>query len=97
MERTRHGSIVAAKDQVSCDLRGETAILHVRTGIYYGLDPVGTFVWNLIQKPTTFDQLRDSVLSEYDVESDQCERDLCTLLEELAAAQLIEFRDAPAP
>ena len=30
-----------AKDQVSCDLGGEAALLHMNKGIYYGLDPVG--------------------------------------------------------
>ncbi|MCA1602950.1 MAG: nucleotidyltransferase family protein [Acidobacteria bacterium] len=30
--------VVAAKDQVSCDLAGEAAILGLRDGVYYGLD-----------------------------------------------------------
>ena len=33
--------VVAAKDQVSCDLAGEAAILNMKNGVYYGLDPVG--------------------------------------------------------
>jgi hypothetical protein len=96
MARMRGGSVVAAKDLVSCDLAGETALLHFKSGIYYGLDPVGTFVWNLIQAPTTFEALRDAVLKEYEVEPAQCERDLLALIEELSAAQLIEVRDASA-
>jgi len=31
--------VVAVKDQVSCDLAGEAAILNMKSGVYYGLDP----------------------------------------------------------
>ena len=43
--------VVAAKDQVSCDLAGEAAILNIKSGVYYGLDPVGARIWSLVQEP----------------------------------------------
>jgi len=43
--------LVVSKDQVSCDLAGEAAILNLKNGVYYGLDPVGARIWNLIQEP----------------------------------------------
>ena len=43
--------MVATKDQVSCDLAGEAAILNIKSGVYYGLDPVGARIWNLMQEP----------------------------------------------
>jgi coenzyme PQQ synthesis protein D (PqqD) len=88
---------VAARSQVSCDLDGEAAILHLESGVYYGLNPVGAWIWNLIQRPMTVDEIRRAILKRYDVEPDLCERDLHTLLQDLAAADLIEIRDAPAP
>ena len=94
MAQIQGESVVAAEDLVSCDLAGETALLHFKSGVYYGLNPVATFVWKLIQGPKTFEDLREAVLKEYDVEPDQCERDLRALLEELSAAHLIEVRGA---
>lgn len=96
MNLTRHGTIVAAKDQVSCNLAGETVILNFKSGVYYGLDPVGTFIWNLVQNPKTLEDVREALLNEYQVEPDRCERDLLILIEDLAAAGLIELRDASA-
>jgi coenzyme PQQ synthesis protein D (PqqD) len=94
---SRSSTVVAARSQVSCDLDGEAAILHLESGVYYGLNPVGAWIWNLIQRPMTVDEIRRAILKRYDVEPDLCERDLHTLLQDLAAADLIEIRDAPAP
>lgn len=87
-------SIVAAiQDQVSCDLDGEAAILSLKKGVYYGLDPVGTHIWNLIQEPRRVSQVRDALLKRYVVEPDRCQRDLLVLLQELAAEGLIEVKN----
>src|SRR6266849_192279 len=56
------------KDQVSCDLGGEAAILHVRKGMYYGLDPVGARVWELLQQPRSVQEIKESLLKEFEVE-----------------------------
>ncbi len=86
-------SVVAANDQVSSDLGGEVAILHLKTGTYYGLDVVGARIWSLIQEPRTVEEIRDVLVSEYEVEPDRCERDLIALLQGLADKGLIEVRD----
>ncbi len=81
--------VVAAKDQVSCDLAGEAAILGLRDGVYYGLDLVGARVWNLIQEPTTFAALRDALLGEFEVDAANLESDLRELLEQLSKHGLV--------
>lgn len=84
----------AAGDLVSCDLDGEAVILQLGSGIYYGLDPVGASVWNLLQEPRPVHSIRDVLLAEYDVEPERCERDLLALLHQLQAASLVVVRDA---
>jgi hypothetical protein len=88
--------VVIAKDQVSCDLAGETAILNVKNGVYYGLDPVGARIWNLIQQPRAVAEIQKTIIAEYDVEPERCARDLKDLLEKLLAESLIEVRDESA-
>jgi len=85
--------VVASRAQVSCDLGGEAAILHLTSGTYYSLDPVGARIWSLLEQPIQVRALRDHLLAEYDVPPDRLERDLLALLEQLAAASLIEVRD----
>jgi hypothetical protein len=91
-----YSSVVVAKDQVSSDLAGEAVILNLKSGKYYGLDEVGSRIWNLIQEPRTLNDIRNVILEEYEVEPEHCERDLLILLQELAAEGLIEVRDETA-
>jgi len=84
--------IVASKDQVSCDLAGEAAILNLKNSVYYGLDPVGARVWSLIQEPKTLAEIRDTLLGIYDVDSLRLESDLRALLTELAEQGLIDIQ-----
>ena len=86
-------SVVATKDQVSSDLGGEVAILHLEAGTYYGLDAVGARAWSLIQEPRTLREIRDVLVSEYEVEPARCERDLIALLHGLVEEGLVEVRD----
>ena len=85
--------IVASQEQVSCNLGAEAAILNLKNGVYYGLDPVGTRIWKLIQEPRTIAELRDILIDEYDVDGVQLESDIQDLLNELAANQLVEISE----
>ncbi len=84
---------MAAKDQASSDLGGEVAILDLKAGVYYGLDAVGARIWSLIQEPRTVNEIRNILLEEYEVEPEQCERDLLALLRRLADEGLVEVRN----
>ena len=86
--------VVAAKDQVSADLSDEVVMLDLESGVYYGLDAVGARIWSLIQEPRAVGDIRDTLLEEYQVEPNRCERELLALLRELAAKGLIEVQDA---
>ncbi len=86
--------VVATKDQVSCDLAGEAAILNIKNGVYYGLDPVGARIWNLMQEPRVVAEIQNAIADEYDVEPERCARDLVGLLEKLLAEGLIEVKEA---
>lgn len=89
--------VVAAKDQVSSDLAGEAVILSLQTGMYYGLNPVGARIWTLLGTPMRVGDIRDTIVTQYDVEVGRCERDIFDVLHQLAAEGLIEIRDGTDP
>ena len=91
---TLQSTIRASSDQVSSDLNGEAAILNLKSGVYFGLDPVGSTVWRMLAKPTTIGAVRDAMLSRYEVEAEQCERDLLELLTKLSQHGLVTICDA---
>jgi hypothetical protein len=91
-----HSVVAATADQVSCPLDDESAILNLKNSVYYGMNAVGTRVWNLLQKPRSVRELRDALVAEYDVEPERCERDLLDLLEKMRLEGLIEVQAAAA-
>jgi hypothetical protein len=94
MTISRDSVVVAVKSQVSCQLDAETVVLHYDKGLYFGLNEVGTLVWNQVQQPRKVHEIRDAILREYDVSDEECERDLLKLLGELSKKGLVEVRHA---
>lgn len=87
-------TVVAAPDQVSCRLDDETVLLELRKGTYYGLNPVGTLIWDSIQKPQSVESVYARVLEQYEVDPATCRRDVLRILEDLRGAGLVELKVA---
>jgi hypothetical protein len=60
------------------------------------VNPIGARIWTLLKEPRSVLQLRDTLLSEYDVDENLCERDLLILLEKMKSEGLIEVRGVMA-
>ena len=69
----------------------ETVILDLAGGTYYGLDPVGARVWQLIGEGRTLAEICDTLLDEYDVTREQLERDVLDLADKLLERKLISL------
>jgi Coenzyme PQQ synthesis protein D (PqqD) len=81
------------QDQISSALGGEAVILNLKTGIYHGLNDVGARIWTLIQEAIAVKDIKQTLVEEYEVEAQQCDRDLIALLESLLAAGLIDVKN----
>ncbi len=72
-------------------LDGEAVLLDTDGGAYFGLNAVGTRVWELIGKAGTTDAaLLDALLAEFDVARDVLAKDLADLLAGLQKRGLIK-------
>lgn len=83
--------VIASSEQVYSKLGDEVVILNLRNGVYYGLDPIGTRIWELIQTPHSVRQVCEVLLAEYDVSFEQCAADVLALMRDLQAQGLIEM------
>ncbi len=75
------------------NLQGETILLELDNGTYFGLDEVGTRFWELVGLHGRFDAAVESILEEYEVERAQLEEDLESLVTELIEKGLLEVND----
>jgi len=67
----------------------ESVLLDLASEQYFGLDAIGTRVWQLLEADPNVQAAFDALAAEYDVEAGQLEADLIALLRQLAAAGLI--------
>ncbi len=81
--------ITIAPQAVARKVGEELVILHLESGTYFGLDPVGARIWELIGEEKTLAEVCEAMLEEYDVPREDIERDTMNLLEELLAQDLI--------
>ena len=68
----------------------EMVLLDYDRGIYYGLNPVGARVWQLLSDGSTVEQVIDRLTDEYDVARAALEADVTALLRELEAKELVD-------
>ncbi len=88
-------TIVAADEEVvSCELGGGVALLDLRSSTYYNINAVGTEVWEVIQKPASVKDIRDHLVSRFDVDPEVCFKDLVALLGHMAKVNLVKINDA---
>ncbi len=82
-------SIKISKDVLAQEISGETVLLDLASESYFGLDAVGTRVWQLLNEGQGQSAMVDTLLEEYEVERETLERDISELLDRLSGAGLI--------
>lgn len=78
-----------SEDAVFRELEGEAVIVHLDSGMYFGLDPVGTRLWQLIDAHGQLTPVFEAALGEFDVEPEVLQRDLLHLVSELEQRRLV--------
>ena len=58
---------------VSSNMDGETVMMSIENGEYFGLNSVGSRMWELIENPIKVNTLIELLLDEFDVSREQCE------------------------
>jgi hypothetical protein len=76
-------------DAVFRELDGEAVILQLESGMYFGLDTVGTRLWQLLAAHGALRPAYDAALREFEVAPDVLERDLLQLVSQLADKNLV--------
>jgi len=77
-----------SKDALFRDVGGEAVILDLASGTYFGLNAVGTRIWQLIEQHGRLAAVLDELCREYDAAPEELEADLIGLVSRLAEARL---------
>jgi hypothetical protein len=71
------------------ELNGEGVLLNLKTGVYLGLNQVGTKVWKLLAADPSLTKVVESIVAEFDVEREQFTTDLLLLINDMQKQELV--------
>jgi Coenzyme PQQ synthesis protein D (PqqD) len=86
-------SIALSPQVISQEVSGETVILDLESECYFGLDAVGTRIWQLIRDGRDLRTIYATLLEEYEVEEPQLQADLEALLTDACERGLITLQE----
>jgi len=89
-EITTATTISQIEEIVAGDIDGETVMMSIQNGEYYGLDDTGNSIWGLIKKPVRVSDLIDTLLERFHVDRETCEKDVLKFLNELNEDKILE-------
>jgi hypothetical protein len=74
-------------------LDGESVLLNVKTESYYGLDKVGTRMWQVLTSSESIQAASETLLREYDVDREVLQEHLGELVQQLVDQGLLDVVD----
>jgi hypothetical protein len=90
---TSKTKVVRQKQIMFNKLDDEVVMMSAQKGEYYGLDSIGSRIWEIIQEPIEISQIVKILLDEYDISEEQCTTDVTAFLNELLNKELIAISD----
>jgi Coenzyme PQQ synthesis protein D (PqqD) len=85
--------IVQDQEPIVASVHDEVVMLSARAESYFGLDGVGSDIWNMIEEPRKVHDICAQLVGRYEVEPQRCEDDLLKFLNELLEYGLIRLVD----
>ncbi len=71
------------------ELQGEAVLLNLKTGVYLGLNQIGTRIWQLLQEDGALSRVMDVMLQEYEVTEEKLSQDLLNLVGQMEKQGLL--------
>ena len=84
-------NITQAAGLVAADMDGKKVMLNIDKGTYYGLDDIGSHIWDLLEVPRKIQEVVDLLLQEYDVEEKVCQHDVMLFINKLYDRGLVDI------
>ncbi len=89
--------VARSSELISTSVSGQTALMSVTNGAYYGLDPVGSRIWELIVEPRRVSSVCEQLLAEFAVDRAKCETQVLAFLQRLANDGLLSVSHEQPP
>jgi hypothetical protein len=94
MTKVLEHKLRSVESTVFAEIDDEAVLLNVETGVYFGLDSVGTRIWTLLGLEMDQEEICRELLEEYEVDPEQLRGDVAEFLDVLVAKGLARIAEA---
>src|SRR5262245_37383272 len=85
--------VIVPPDVLCNVIDGESVLLNLKSECYFGLDEVGTRMWQVLSSSESIAAACESLLAEYEVDRERLCQDVDELVGKLAKQGLVELVD----
>jgi ornithine carbamoyltransferase len=86
--------VIFADTVFAQEVDGEMVLLDMNSENYFGLDEVGTSIWQAMQEKESLKEVLEVLLEQYEVEEDVLKKDLVTFVEKLEESGLVKVEES---
>ena len=72
--------------------KGKLLMFNPKNSMCYGLDPVSKKILEMLKKPTTVSEIENMIMNEYDIDQENCKKDIVNLIKNFKANELITIK-----
>ncbi len=85
-----HSKWQVSKEVLSSKIEEEIILMSVEADAYFGIDPIGSHIWDLLSKqPASINELVELLMQEYEIDKETCIQDVQSFINEMASRKLI--------
>lgn len=79
-------------DIVVSEINNESVILNLKTGIYFQVNELGSYIVSELKQYSTFESLNNKITEDFDVSPNKSEKDLLSFMEDLERKDLLHYK-----
>jgi hypothetical protein len=75
------------------EVDGETVMMSIENGTYYGMNPTGNYIWNLLQEESSIEELLLKLSNTYNLSEDQCQKEVLPFVQTMIDEKILLKKD----
>lgn len=93
---TLNSRVVRSEDFITSTVDNDLVMMSLEKGTYYGLDTIGSHIWEHIAEPIAVHTLCQKLTDQFEVDATQCQADVLAFLNELLKEKMVYVVNQPA-
>jgi len=77
------------QEMLTSNIGEEIVMMSIDNSAYYGLDPIGSNIWEMLAEPIRVSDLCAQLMQRYEVNEQDCQRDVLNFLNQMRNEDLL--------